>query len=290
VTAWFAAWRRLWNEWRRRRASARFTPGAVLNGRYEIVRPLGEGSYGLAYLCRDRQAGGTPCVVKHVRPLRGGGRAKAEAAHGIETAMLERLRHPAIPRLLEKFEQRGAYLFAMEYAPGRSLEQLLFEEDRVYKEEEALALLRRLLDIVRDVHEAGIVHRDIRIANVVADGDRLRLIDFGLARELRGRPADGTPDDVEPGDPPEKLLRRRIDVTSDFYALGHLLLFLLYSAYPEDDAAEERSWEEELTSLAPATKRLLRRLLMAEQPYGSAREAAEDVDAALRACAERRGD
>ncbi|HZG74763.1 MAG TPA: kinase, partial [Paenibacillus sp.] len=67
------------------------------------------------------------------------------------------------------------------------------------------------------------------------------------------------------------------------YAMGHLLLFLLYSSYPE--VREERSWEEELSTLAPDTKRLLRRSLMTEQPYASAEEMRRDVDAAILACA-----
>ncbi|MCI3926921.1 protein kinase [Paenibacillus sp. TRM 82003] len=281
----FAALARYWNGWKRRLAARRFRPGTVVRGRYELVKPIGEGSYGLAYLCRDRRRDGRLCVLKHVQPMRGGA-ARTEATFQLETRMLSRLRHPAVPRLLEKFRYKGTLCFTMDYMPGKSLEKLLFEEDRVYTEFEALALCRRLLDVVGDVHAEGVVHRDIRIANVILDGDTVSLIDFGLARSLTAdeeHAEDEPADDLEEDAPAEKRIRRRIRVESDFYALGHLLLFLLYSNFPDTGEEPERAWEEELAHLHTLTKKLLRRLLLTEQPYERAADAAADVNAAMRA-------
>jgi serine/threonine-protein kinase len=272
---WIKALHRMWNVFKRRRAMRWFRPGAVVRGRYELVKSLGEGSYGIAYLCRDRRNFGKPCVLKHVQPMRGG-IARTEAVFGLETDMLTRLQHPSIPRLIEKFRYRGALCFTMEYVPGVSLEKLLFEDDAMFREGDALSLIRRLLDVVNDIHAEGIIHRDIRIANVILDGDRVHLIDFGLARDLTGEPLLG---DVEEDDPMEKKLRRAVHVTSDFYALGHLLLFLLYSTYP--DSRTERAWEEELSNLHPHTRKLLRRFLLTDQPYASVLEAIADVEAAI---------
>jgi serine/threonine-protein kinase len=278
---WIKALHRMWNTAKRRRAMRWFRPGAVVRGRYEIIKSIGEGSYGLAYLCADRRKGGKPCVLKHVQPMRGGA-ARTEAVFQLETGMLIRLNHPRIPRLIEKFSYRGAFCFTMEYVPGVSLEKLLFEDDAAYGEAEALSLLRRLLDVVSDIHAEGVVHRDIRIANVILDGDRVNLIDFGLARDLAST-APFVPDDVEEDDPMEKKLRRSVHITSDFYAMGHLMLFLLYSTFP--DAHTERAWEEELGGLHPLTRKLLRRLLLTEQPYASAAEVIADVEAAIDAFA-----
>lgn len=273
----------VWNGWKRRRAMAWFRPGEVVRGRYVIVKPIGEGSYGLAYLCRDLHDDNRLCVLKHVQPLRGGAR-RTETAYVLETDMLQRFNHPSVPKLIESFRYRNALCFTMEYVPGKSLEQLLFEGHRTFSELEALTLLRRLSDIVDDLHGEGIVHRDIRIANIILHHDHVYLIDFGLARDVNIDDDQQLPDDVEPGAPEEKLLRRRIHVTSDFYAMGHLLLFLLYSTYPETE--EERHWEEELTSLSPGTKKLLRRMLMTEQPYSSIDELIADISDAIRMCGE----
>jgi len=279
MNIWVQTATRLWNSWKRRNVLMQLRPNTTIRGRYKIVKPIGEGSYGLAYLCRDLMRNRELCVLKHVQPLRGGS-ARTATAFNLETAMLSRLNHPSVPKLIESFQYRNALCFTMEYVPGRSLEQLLFDDNKTFTELESLTLLRRLLDIVADLHAEGIVHRDIRIANVILDKEHVFLIDFGLARDIRDGAGQQIPDDIEPDAPMEKVLRRRVHVTSDFYGLGHLLLFLLYSNFPEED--EELSWEEELTTLAPQTKKLLRRMLMTEQPYSAIEEVIADTEAAIR--------
>ena len=325
---WFAP-----GVWLRRWQGRRFRPGAVAAGRYRIVERLGEGSFGVAYLCIDLRSG-QRCVLKRISPARGG-KERAERIYAREIGIMSRLDHPLIPRLLDSFRAERQPCFVMEYAAGRSLEQLLFTDGRRFSEERSLELILRLLAAIEYLHGLRIVHRDISIANVLLHGDELRLIDFGLARELRagdahahgqglpvspaggaardaatgqvdaagehaGSPAAGQVDaagehagspaakyvtdtDGVAGDAPTgKRLRRRLHVTSDFYALGHLLLFLLYSTYPDEEPAgrgrreEEKSWEEELT-LHPGTKKLLRRLLEAEQPYSRCRDIADEI-------------
>lgn len=73
----------------------------------------------------------------------------------------------------------------------------------------------------------------------------------------------------------EQRLRRSIHVKSDIYALGHFLLFLLYSAY-EPKEGEEKSWEEEL-SLTKEARHVLRRMLQLDRPYASVKHLAMDV-------------
>lgn len=210
-----------------------------------------------------------------------GGKARTKAVYGLETEMLTKLKHPSIPRLYERFVYRGYSCFTMEFAPGTSLEKLLFDDGVPFSEEDSLRIADKLLGILDFVHRQGIVHRDVRIANVIIDGDAVRLIDFGLARRLSDAADGRLPDDVYESDPMEKQIRRRIDVTSDFYALGHLLLFMLYSRTQPLSPNLERSWEEELT-LMPETKKLLRRLLLAEQPsYAHAAQVQADVRAVL---------
>lgn len=252
-----------------------FAAGRVIQGRYRIVTVLGVGSYGISYLCKDL-AREQEVVLKQVKPTRmqdGKGRPIFE----YETEMLASLDHPAIPKLLARFEADGQLFFTMEYMRGKNFEDLIFEEGRRYGEREALAVVRELLDIVAFLHEKGIIHRDVRIPNVILAEGRLRLIDFGLARRLGDSPtliADDLDAYFE-----EKQIRREVAYTSDFYALGHFLLFLLYSSYESKDK-QERPWEEEL-SLAPVTQALLRRLLQIEEPFGDAGEVRAALESAL---------
>jgi serine/threonine-protein kinase len=221
------------------------------------------------------------CVLKRIHPLRGGA-VRRQALLIQETRMLSRLQHPAIPALYEHFDHRGFPCFTMSFAPGTSLERMLFVDERVFTPSESLAMLLRILDIVAYVHSQGVVHRDIRIGNVIIDGDDVHLIDFGLARELgAGQTMEDRVETISDDDPTEKQLRRALSFTSDFYGLGHLLLFMLYSGYAKEGI--ERGWEEELTNLHPQTRRLLRRMLQAEQPYTHIRDVIADATSAWEA-------
>ncbi|WP_051621094.1 serine/threonine protein kinase [Paenibacillus sp. UNC451MF] len=256
-----------------------FRQGTVIASRYQIQSKLGMGSYGVAYLCLDIAANRL-CVLKRMSPLRGG-HPRAQRIFDQETTALEQLDHPGIPALYERFRIGRHLCFTMEYFEGISLDELLFHENRAYTEKQSLLIIRKLLHVIEHLHSQGIIHRDIRTANVIVDQEHIRLIDLGLARKLNEEVYDSSdPYDVEEDDPMEKKLRRRVHVTSDFYAIGHLLLFLLYSTYSSKDEkqdSQELGWEQELF-IHPHTKKLLRQLLMAEQPIEHIPDIIELID------------
>ncbi|WP_438448179.1 serine/threonine-protein kinase [Gorillibacterium sp. sgz5001074] len=264
--------------------SRRFRTGRTLHNRYRILGPLGAGTYGFAYLCEDLQEG-RRAVLKASAPTRGG-RAKAVSVRRWETEALSQLDHPGIPKLYDLFDCGGTPCFTMELVEGDSLDALLFREGRRFTEEETLDLAGRLLPIIGTVHATGWVHRDISIANVMLVGDQVRLIDFGLARPFPTDTTFGqTPDDLEPDWPSFTRLKRQLHPAADLYALGHLLLFLLYSTYNPGDEADGPSdkyrapsgWEEELT-LTEGTRQLLRRLLLTEEAYSGVPELQADLE------------
>jgi serine/threonine-protein kinase len=259
-----------------------FRPGRVLGKRYEVERCLGMGSYGISYLCLDRQTQ-QRCVVKQVRPSKRRGQ-KGFPIFEYETSILAQLQHPAIPRLYEKFSERGQWFFAMEYMEGTNLEDALFEGELRVEEQEALQLIRDLLEIVAYVHDQRVVHRDVRIPNVILQDGQLKLIDFGLARRLGDRPTQVAEDLREYM--VEKQIKREVEFRSDFYSMGHFLLFLLYTTF-ESSGEEERSWEQELR-LHPRTQTLLKRMLQLETPYfADAAELRSALDEAIRETASR---
>ncbi|OPX03253.1 serine/threonine-protein kinase [Geobacillus proteiniphilus] len=243
--------------------------GDVLSGRYEVIEELGMGSYGIAYKGRDHLTGRL-VVIKQAR------RTKGEDGRRLlrrEADMLARLRHPQIPMLYDRFVERGQPHLVMEYIDGETVEDRIFKLEAKYTEQEAFRLLKEVLEVVRHVHAFGIVHRDLRIPNIIWRDGTVAIIDFGLACRI-GEPVDFRDDDLL-----EKRLRREPHPRSDFYALGHFTLFLLYSAY-EPTSDEEKSWEEEL-DLSMNARRILRKMLQLDPPYDNVDELLGDVDRLL---------
>lgn len=247
--------------------------GKVIRDQYQIERFLGMGSYGLTYLCQDRKSG-QEVVAKQAKPSKG---SLGQSLLRREIEIMSQLEHPSIPRCYTSFEESNRLYMITEYIKGRTVEDLIFELGAQFGERDALCLIRSLLDIVCFIHEKGIVHLDIRIPNVLLYGERMTLIDFGLAARL------GEPALLEIG-PSEELIRRRtVAVTSDLYAIGHFLLFMLYSTYESIDGQEDSTigWEEEL-SVTRQTKQVIRKLLQIDPPYVNAQSCIEDLDALLK--------
>ncbi|MFS0873300.1 serine/threonine protein kinase [Paenibacillus xylanilyticus] len=221
--------------------------------RYRIQELLGMGSYGLTYLCVDEQ-NGKEVALKESKPSKG--RLSARLLER-EADVMNRMDHPAIPKLLHAFQYKGRSCIATEYICGETLEQCIFEQGLKYTEQECLALAIQLLAPMVHVHEQGYIHGDVRIPNVILRQGQVHLIDFGLARrmgepllpELKRRMRELPEPEDEPASPDQ-----------DLQDLGHFLLFMLYSAYEPEKGKAPASWQEEL-ELTPELRHMLERLL-----------------------------
>ncbi|MEK8131203.1 protein kinase family protein [Paenibacillus filicis] len=252
--------------------------GYELQRRYRLLRSLGEGSYGLAYLAMDA-ASGSPVVLKQARP------SKRELGRRLlirEQEALQVLGHPDLPACGALIEERRHLWLPIEWVDGATVEDLIFTQRRGFTELESLKFLERLLPVVAFIHERGWVHLDLRIPNVMDCAGRLKLIDFGLARRI------GDMEGLEAPQNGEEERRRLPRVESDLYALGHFLLFLLYASYEGKPGQEERGWQEEL-DLSEATARLLNRLMGEDAVYPSAAALAGDVGQAVAALSSQPG-
>ncbi|MED4138732.1 serine/threonine-protein kinase [Priestia megaterium] len=243
-----------------------FKKGKVICGRYEIIDVLGMGSYGITYVANDivQQK---KVVVKQLR------KTKQRTSQGLksyhyEAKLLSQLNHPQIPSLYEAIETDEGCFLVMELIQGKTFEDLIFEEKCVYTEEQALNILLNILDVVSAIHEQGIVHRDLRIPNIIDVNGTIYVIDFGLARFLGDHEEISTL--IE-----EQQFMRQTSAASDIYALGHFLLFLLYSGY-EPTEQQERSWEQELHLSAPI-KTIIQKMLRADESYESIKSLQKDI-------------
>ncbi|MFB8377065.1 serine/threonine protein kinase [Paenibacillus taichungensis] len=248
--------------------------GTKIAGRYTIYDLLGMGSYGLTYLCTDEQTG-KDVALKESKPSKG---RLAVRLLDREADVVNRMNHPAIPKLLDVFTYRARSYIVTEYILGETLEQCIFDQGRKYTEQECLELVRQLLAPIMHVHEQGYIHGDVRIPNVILRDGQVHLIDFGLARRM--------------GEPLLPELKRRMRELpdpedelaapdQDLQDLGHFLLFMLYSAYEPEKGCKPASWQEEL-KLTKEVRDMLERLLGLRPGYeGEALKLQADIDRVL---------
>jgi serine/threonine protein kinase, bacterial len=245
--------------------------GYILKARYKIIQFIAKGSYGIVYRAIDLISD-QMVVVKQFR------KRKRNARKGLlerEARMLKALDHPAIPKCLDLFEEDEKSFLVMEFFEGQNLEELIFYHDKKYNERDSFQIVLDVLKIMQYFHGKGIIHRDLRLPNILIRNNQVLIIDFGLAVFC---------DDKDPipyeSMPLEKRLYREISFASDFYALGHFLLFLLYSDY-QASSFKNRSWEEELV-LGKDSKRIIRKLLKLDTCYEHVSEIIMDVEKVLK--------
>lgn len=249
----------------------RYKVGDMLDGRYRIVKWLGAGGYGRSFLVED--------IVEQqlvvLKSLRLHKRLSSRGRQGfiLETDILRSLDHSSLPKVHCIGEAKRVPYFMMDYINGKTFEQLIFSEGKKYDISETFKIGTELIQIIGYLHNEGIVHRDIRIPNVMVQeaNHQLMLIDFGLARKVDFNLRIHRRQDN---------LMKEISFRSDFYALGHFILFLLYSCYDTEDSAKEGSWEEEL-QLPMFIQSVLRKLLQLDDPYENWQEIQRDFFAIL---------
>lgn len=210
--------------------------------RYDLVRPLGEGASGEAWEARQRNTG-QPVVIKllHKKHARS---PKHYERFRREVVALAKLQHPHVVQLLDcgRCERRGQPYFVMSFVDGQSVQRILNVEKRLGPRR-AVRLIDQLLQALEFAHAQGILHRDLKPDNLLierpgAADERLRVLDFGLAKHLKGgvrSQADLTQGGVV-GTPlylaPEQCRSARVSPATDIYALGCVLVRLLSGRAP----------------------------------------------------------
>lgn len=231
--------------------------GEKINERYIIERFLGMGSYGYSYLVYDSYLE-KKVVLKLVR-FHKRITKKGLLIHQYEVKILKSLQHYSFPTVYDVGMWGRIPFFTMEFIQGKTFEQLIFIDGQRFTEKESLAFGLKLLERIEYLHNKGIVHRDLRIPNIMLEGDNLKVIDFGLAKWLSH------------ADNKKRELKSEISPQADYFQLGHFLLFLLYSHYETNGSEKERPWDEEL-SISIETKQLIKRLLQVDEPFETLNE------------------
>lgn len=168
----------------------------ALAGKYDVVRLLGRGGMGSVYLARDLRQD-RPVAIKILTPELSGSEEQRERFRR-EAMITARLSHPNIVPLYEHGETAGGILyFVMGYVHGESLAARVRRLGRLWPNE-TRRLLGELADALDYSHRQGVVHCDLKLANVLIDSStgRAMLADFGLAQLVETPTAADVPVDV----------------------------------------------------------------------------------------------
>ena len=202
-------------------------------GSYELVRRLGEGGMAQVYLARDVRLGRE--VAVKVLDVRLAERPGFRERFLREARVAAALDHPNIVPLYDFGDTEHLLYLVMPYVSGGNLQDVLRRAP--LSSGEVVTYGSQMTDALDYAHKRGVVHRDVKPANMLLHADgRLMLTDFGLAKILgpnsrpavpRGHPDAGTPEYMAP-----EQIEGRTDERSDIYALGVVLYLLLTGHLP----------------------------------------------------------
>lgn len=223
----------------------------VLDGRYEILKQLSAGGFGITYLAKDLRCHGQPqCVVKQLRPQREFSPNEWQVARRLfdqEAEILERLgRHDQIPLLLAHFEENSDFFIVQDFIQGQTLRDEL-QAVRCLPEKDVITLLYQGLTVLGYVHQQGVIHRDIKPENLIRRQDGvICLIDFGIVKDFsaqhlgqttaltKSKQMSTTVSIGTYGYVPSEQGRGKPLPASDIYALGMVVIEALTGQSPRD--------------------------------------------------------
>ncbi|MEU4623965.1 protein kinase [Actinoplanes sp. NPDC023801] len=229
----------------------------VVGGRYRLDGWLGRGGMGAVWQAHDTLLGRDVAVKEIYLPGDGDGPVDADE-HAVRRAMREaraaaRLRHPGIVTVHDVVVQDGRPWIVMELISGPSLAAAI-REHGLLTEHRCAAIGLQVLDALRAAHREGVLHRDVKPANILLDADRVVLTDFGIAAvddatalttagQMIGSPAYLAP---------ERVNGRPATAASDLWSLG-VTLYTAVTGRPPFHGADTQGTLAAVLHGRPAT-------------------------------------
>lgn len=247
-------------------------PGAVIGGRYKLLKSLGQGGFGITYIAWDKELGRNVAVKEcfpagvcmrepeggAVRPIRSEWEPmylRALDDMRAEAHTLAGLNHDSIVHVHDIIWGNGSVFCVMPWLSSGTL------KDRLEKDppdaEESLQWLRRLLDALGYLHERGVIHRDLKPDNIMFnEAGNPVIIDFGAALNRPEQTTSTTQGSFSRGyAAPEQITGKgAVGPWTDFYALSATWYELLTGIHPE--AADARLMVDDLVPLTEAECRV----------------------------------
>jgi PAS domain S-box-containing protein len=196
----------------------------LIGERYEKIERLGLGSFGEVWKVRDiEREGRKPYYVAKIptsKKLNNQFRKEAEICRRLES-------HPNAIRIIDVVEERGRVIVIQEFVQGRSLHEVMKSS---MEEAEKENIVFQLVDIVAHAHKHRIMHRDIKPENIIVKDDGVvKLLDYGVAKELKDKDFSSTMVGSRPYMAPEQIMGES-QLASDVWSLG-VIMYVLYTEY-----------------------------------------------------------
>ncbi len=223
-------------------------------GSYKIVEAIGSGGTSVVYRAEHVRLG-RPAALKLLGTGFGGSDFSERFLR--ESRLAASLQHPNIVPVYDAGEERGVLYIAMAYIAGSDLRELL-EREGPLDLRRTLRIAGQIADALDTAHAAGLVHRDVKPANIlVTEDDRALLTDFGAVKEVIGPGADtggflGTVDYAAP----EQIENRDVSTRVDVYGLACVLWECLTGSPPFRRASEVETLYSHLHSPPPRLRSL----------------------------------
>lgn len=219
---------------------------------YTIIKIIGEGRYGIAYLCEKNS--NEKYVIKQLKEDMV---EKSKEKLFYEEEIMKCLDDKRFPKFIERFDYDNTKYYVVEFIKGKDFYDLLTFDEYEFSRNEIYDIAQKILNIIISLQEKNIVHRDIRISNVIMNEKKdLVLIDFGLARYIDNN---------------------RYKKEIDYWYMADFLLHLYYSSFDDEGMEQEdRPWYEEL-DLNNEEINFLKRLMGIEKSYENTQEIMTDL-------------
>ncbi len=223
--------------------SAPLLTGKHMLGRYFLQAQIGHGALGAVYLAQDTQIDRLVAIktLALVKEFEGAKLNEARLRFFREAQTAGRLQHPNIVTVFDVGEVDGLAYIAMEYVAGHDLQRYTSPE-KCLSIQQVVDIAARIADALAYAHRQGVVHRDVKPANVLVDSNLqiVKMADFGIARIAD---AQRTRTGILLGTPlfmsPEQIAGQHVDGRSDLYSLGVMLFQLLTGRLPYENSPVE---------------------------------------------------
>mmetsp|Transcript_9440 Transcript_9440/g.13959 ORF Transcript_9440/g.13959 Transcript_9440/m.13959 type:complete len:412 (+) Transcript_9440:135-1370(+) len=151
--------------------------------RFEIIQELGEGAFATVYKCRNRENK----EIVAIKKMKSQFKNWQDCIKLREVASLRKFTHPNVIKLKEVIRDNNILYLVFEYMSGNLLD-VMKKNFKIFDEARIRNVAHQLLTGLAYVHKYGYMHRDLKPENILVVGNKVKLADFGLAREIRSRP------------------------------------------------------------------------------------------------------